>query len=352
MCRTANLSAGDSDGFFAVVMSNRIPTPGAKHRACLVSVEERTDLLPTTDLVFVSTIGLVEEAVSIDALPANEAAALPLPAAPHASDLTARLQAGGTLLPEEANLLNFGNSGLMRLRRHAWTRDRSSCIHSQARLVLLQSWAFTCEGDATFRELMQHLNVGMIGEVETGSRLQVTDTGHIAVDVTNRLGAPERAWYRGPLVSQPLSRDPNGPVSHRRPGAPRRRRHRRGRYLLCLRVRSGPSAGGGRCAARPGADALAPRARIPNRRAHGRIDVGEFPHDFAGGGAATRVRWRTSTRQARWPAWRAARDRSSDPFSLSVIEASPLLQPADHSTGLRPGNARSRPSCCWGARAC
>ena len=30
-------------------MSNRIPEPGVKHRACLVSVEERTDLLPTTD---------------------------------------------------------------------------------------------------------------------------------------------------------------------------------------------------------------------------------------------------------------------------------------------------------------
>src|SRR6266508_758899 len=43
------LSAGDSDGYFAVVMSNRVPEPGTKHRACLVSVEERTDLLPTTD---------------------------------------------------------------------------------------------------------------------------------------------------------------------------------------------------------------------------------------------------------------------------------------------------------------
>jgi hypothetical protein len=84
-------------------------------------------------------------------------------------------------------------------------------IRPKARLVLLHSWTFTCEGDGTFRELMQHLNVGMTGQVEADSRLQVTDTGHIAVDVTNRLGAPERAWYRGPLVPQPLTRDPNGP---------------------------------------------------------------------------------------------------------------------------------------------
>jgi hypothetical protein len=44
------LSAGDSGGFFAVVMANRIPSPGVRHRACLVSVEERTDLLPTADV--------------------------------------------------------------------------------------------------------------------------------------------------------------------------------------------------------------------------------------------------------------------------------------------------------------
>jgi len=45
------LSAGDSDGYFAVVMGNRIPRAGGSYVACLVSVEERTDLLPVTDLV-------------------------------------------------------------------------------------------------------------------------------------------------------------------------------------------------------------------------------------------------------------------------------------------------------------
>jgi hypothetical protein len=39
----------------------------------------------------------------------------------------------------------------------------------------------------------------------------VADTGHIQVSVTDRLGAPEQSWYRGPLVSQPLTRDPLGP---------------------------------------------------------------------------------------------------------------------------------------------
>ena len=39
----------------------------------------------------------------------------------------------------------------------------------------------------------------------------MADTGHIQIDVTDRLGAPEQSWYRGPFVSQPLTRDPLGP---------------------------------------------------------------------------------------------------------------------------------------------
>src|SRR5206468_2391377 len=39
-------AAGDSDGFFAVIMSNRVPQRGRKYRCCLVSIEERTDLVP------------------------------------------------------------------------------------------------------------------------------------------------------------------------------------------------------------------------------------------------------------------------------------------------------------------
>jgi hypothetical protein len=39
------LAAGDNDGWFAVVMAARLPTPGLRHRACLVSVEQRSDLV-------------------------------------------------------------------------------------------------------------------------------------------------------------------------------------------------------------------------------------------------------------------------------------------------------------------
>lgn len=39
------LAVGDSDGWFAVVQANRLPTPGLRHRACLVSLEQRSDVI-------------------------------------------------------------------------------------------------------------------------------------------------------------------------------------------------------------------------------------------------------------------------------------------------------------------
>ena len=39
------LNAAAGDGLYAVLMSNRVPAPNAKFRACLVSLEERTDLV-------------------------------------------------------------------------------------------------------------------------------------------------------------------------------------------------------------------------------------------------------------------------------------------------------------------
>jgi hypothetical protein len=81
------------------------------------------------------------------------------------------------------------------------------------RLVLLHSWTFTVSGPGTFRELMQRLDVGMIGvpgaTADDGPKL--TDTGHLVLSVLDRAGENETAWYRGPLVPWQLTRDPLGP---------------------------------------------------------------------------------------------------------------------------------------------
>jgi hypothetical protein len=215
------LSAGDSDGYFAVVMGNRIPHDGASYVACLVSVEERTDLLPTTDTT--SPVGggvfsdlefaemsapaeLAQSALGTQVTPAAaDAMRLVAKAAPE-RQLRAATELGSANSP--ANLEAVTKPGPADRERFI---VGSVVLHPPARLVLLHSWTFTCEGDGTFRQLMQGLDVGMMGEVDPATKLKVTDTGHIKIDVIDRLGAPEESWYRGPLVSQPLTRDPLGP---------------------------------------------------------------------------------------------------------------------------------------------
>jgi hypothetical protein len=212
------LSAGDSDGYFAVVMGNRIPHDGGSYVACLVSVEERTDLLPTTDTgspgggrlgsdfelaeafeLSPSALGTQVTAEAADSMRLGARAAperqFGLASALGTANSKANLEAVSTASVAERERFTFG----------------SVVLHPSARLVLLHSWTFTCEGDGTFRQLMQGLDVGMIGDVDPDTKLPVTDTGHIKIDVTDRLGAPEESWYRGPLVSQPLTRDPLGP---------------------------------------------------------------------------------------------------------------------------------------------
>ena len=82
---------------------------------------------------------------------------------------------------------------------------------AKQRLVLLFSWQFTCEGPGSFFDLMQGLDVGMIGKANANGQPMVADTGHIKVPLGDRSGAQETALYRGPLVPFPLSRDNLGP---------------------------------------------------------------------------------------------------------------------------------------------
>jgi hypothetical protein len=215
------LSAGDSDGYFAVVMGNRVPRPGGSYVACLVSVEERTDLLPTTDVVVVGGLGEIFENAEIaevsEPFELSPSALGTQITAPRADEL--RISTTGTpeLLakPDVSTTVAQGKAFQLASAARIGERERlavgSVVLNPKARLVLLHSWTFTCEGDGTFRQLLQGLDVGMIGDVDPATKLKVTDTGHIVVDVVDRLGAPEQSWYRGPLVSQPLTRDAVGP---------------------------------------------------------------------------------------------------------------------------------------------
>ncbi|HVT98375.1 MAG TPA: hypothetical protein VHE33_12790 [Acidobacteriaceae bacterium] len=159
------LSAGSSDGFFSVVMSNRLPSPETKYRACLVSLEQRADLLQPLQV----------PPVLADAAPGN---------------------AGGNIAAREIAIV---------------VRGPGSLLHPKVRLVLLHTWQFTCTGPGPFRKLMQALDVGMIGKVATPGQPALTDTGHLRLSIQDRAGTTEVGWYRGPLVPWQLTRDPLGP---------------------------------------------------------------------------------------------------------------------------------------------
>jgi hypothetical protein len=213
------LSAGDSDGWFAVVMSNRVPRAGAKYRACLVSVEERTDLVPRdpppTAIPLIQGfevlvqegiagspspptplplspgegLGVREEAVVADEELFTPAHSTIYKAAPSNRVLTSAVSAG---LAEEFNLVG-------------------TFFPRTVQLILLFSWQFECIEAGTFQHLMQQLDVGMIGKVHEKDRPSLADTGHLPIQLQDRAGVPETVWYRGPLVPFQLTRDPLGP---------------------------------------------------------------------------------------------------------------------------------------------
>ena len=171
------LSAGSSDGFFSVVMGNRLPIQDTKYRACLVSLEQRSDLLQYLQdhpPAFYDP----PQRVIIDAGKA----------APTALALT-------------------GPSPIAR----GSVSVRGVVQEPKVRLVLLHTWQFNCTGPGPFKLLMQGLDVGMIGTVDTPGQPALTDTGHLRLPVLDRAGQKEIGWYRGPLVPWQLTRDPLGP---------------------------------------------------------------------------------------------------------------------------------------------
>jgi len=162
------LNIGSTDGFFSVIMSNRLPSPNANCTVCLVSLEARSDIV---------TANLPGERIGDAAGVLGES----------------RFQILGgnlTTISEVSPVIYFFES---------------------VQLVLLQSWKFACTGSGSFRDLMQGLNVAMIGTVANPGHPPLTDTCHLPMDLQDRAGVPESVFYRGPCTPFQLTRDPLGP---------------------------------------------------------------------------------------------------------------------------------------------
>lgn len=193
------LNVGSTDGFFSVIMSNRLPSANSKCRACLVSLEGRLPLVatePPPQQPGFSNVFL--GSVAIENFPAggvrnpfalSAAAVAAAPAGPPAPAATA----GVTFTSPPGIVIN------------------PIIFQQMTRLVLLYSWQYETIGDNNFRGLMQGLDVGLIGKLQDPGHPPLTDTSHLKINLTDRSGASQQAWYRGPLLPFQVTRDSLGP---------------------------------------------------------------------------------------------------------------------------------------------
>jgi hypothetical protein len=191
------LDVGSKDGFFSVIMANRLPTPGSKCRACLVSLEGRLDLVPVEPPPQTPGFATIfDSGIALELLPPGfgippQPSVPPIPAEPAVAPHAALLAGNTAVVP-------------------ARVRTPIQFLFT-TRLVLLHSWQYETIGDSNFRGLMQTLDVGLIGKIKDPGHPPITDSGHIKIDITGRAGVSERAWYRSPLVPFQLTRDNLGP---------------------------------------------------------------------------------------------------------------------------------------------
>jgi hypothetical protein len=174
------LNIGSTNGFFAVVMSNRLLSTNTNYTACLVSLEARSDI--------------VSPGPSSPQIMPPDAAARP-------EGIVARPE-GIVAFPSPVLIGAVGTIGFI---------NPIVYFNRSVQLVLLHSWKFATTGAGSFRDLMQGLNVAMYGSVANPGHPPLTDTCHIPMDMQDRAGEPEKVFYRGPLTPFQLTRDALGP---------------------------------------------------------------------------------------------------------------------------------------------
>jgi hypothetical protein len=250
------LALGDDDGWMAVVLANRVPQPGLKYTACLISLEGHGGDLPTKEAPADSFTNLTvytasEIAVAASAQRTNERVVDATLTAGGLTPAAAEASTPPTLVGARppattpAVLRDAWSSpalpGAVAAGQQTGTRaggivtGRTSVIGLSInpvfldppdRLIdftVLKHWSFTCDQGGDFESLVKALDDGMLGTLPTpapapttpgtppgppSSRPDpvVTDAGHVEAEAISRRGDQTTAWYRGPFSPRQIVR--------------------------------------------------------------------------------------------------------------------------------------------------
>jgi len=235
----------DDDGWFAVVVGNRLPEPGKQYEACLVSLEGTEAFLPKPEHTPVFTAAdlqrpriseladvlstfkgsLVSDNPTVSEGVLNEALLQHM----QASDSAWTWQAQGG----EAQSKTTQHGQRRSAKASAWSEIHTSgagklgvqLVMPKVRLFMLAQWSFECREGGDFEAIMQALpnngGVAMLGlppalaqapgAVSPSDWRAALDTGHVPLQHLTREGEQTIAWYRGPLTPVGVQRESAGP---------------------------------------------------------------------------------------------------------------------------------------------
>ena len=234
----------DDDGWFAVVVGNRLPAPGRKYTACLVSMEGLQTYLPTPQQAAVLTKDDLGRSVTGQFAEIAErhlkSAVLGGGAGSRESVKQGLIQqmisadnAYAHLAVDPASSPRSSISSVSRSGGDRWTKveiggGQKSEVLFQAdtlRLFCLAQWKFECLEGGDFEAIMQSLpdqgGVAVLGMppslaqapggARTAAWTAALDTGHAPLENLTRDGERTIAWYRGPLTPVAVTRGGEGP---------------------------------------------------------------------------------------------------------------------------------------------
>ncbi|MBV1920705.1 MAG: hypothetical protein KUG73_08470 [Pseudomonadales bacterium] len=263
----------DKDGWFSVVVANRMPLSGKKYIACLVSLEGQESLLPTEHAPLTQPrnatpgIGVSQElsyrtqvkkslynnnsSINFTSQPAPdlenedlanenhehrvrsaaEHTSAPSPSIENASLTAAATHNNNFVLPNVSidESIKPRATGLYEhVEMASWFtyNPNVGTLATPAptiKLICLARWSFQCEGKGDFEGLMKALpesgGIGLVGMTEAQSTNEMTtpsnkhnvalDSGHIPLQHQTRDGEQKTSFYRGPLVPAGVQRNIN-----------------------------------------------------------------------------------------------------------------------------------------------